>query len=130
MMILFMFFGVYGLAAFVSMVTDRQNANLLAVVVSLFSAVLCGYGPTLTKAKSWGVYFLWAIQFNMWGCEAQWSETLKVFEGIYDKKLSNVTFGYHLDRVAFDFGMMIVIGVVWRALAYFAMIGLNREKQR
>jgi hypothetical protein len=66
----------------------------------------------------------------MWGCEAHWSETLKVFEHVYDSTMSNRPFEYRLDQVAFDFVMMVVIGIVWRIIAFLGMIGLNREKQR
>ncbi|KAJ3257024.1 hypothetical protein HK103_005008 [Boothiomyces macroporosus] len=136
-MILLMYFGVYGLSIFVSTIVKRENATLLAVVVALFCAVFCGYGPTITEAKSWGLYFLWAIQFNMWGCEAQCnyhltlvSETLKVYEHVYENQFAIDGFGYTLDRTIFDFVMMIVIGIVWRIMGYVTLVGLNRDKQR
>jgi hypothetical protein len=44
--------------------------------------------------------------------------------------MSNRPFEYRLDQVAFDFVMMVVIGIVWRIIAFLGMIGLNREKQR
>ncbi|KAJ3322310.1 hypothetical protein HDV06_003204 [Boothiomyces sp. JEL0866] len=129
-MILLMYFGVYGLSIFVSTIVKRENATLLAVVVALFCAVFCGYGPTITEAKSWGLYFLWAIQFNMWGCEAQFSETLKVYEHVYENQFAIDGFGYTLNRTIFDFVMMVAIGIVWRIMGYVTLVGLNRDKQR
>jgi ABC-type multidrug transport system ATPase subunit len=129
-MITLLFYCVFGLASFVSMVVKRENATLLAVVVALFSAVFCGYGPTLADVKKWRLYFLWAISFNMWASQAQFSETLAVYDHVYDSELSNIPFGYDLNQSMFDFAMMAVIGTVWRLLAFIAMISLNRNRQR
>jgi hypothetical protein len=49
------YFGVFGLSAFVSMIVKRQHSVLLAVVISMFSAVFCGYGPTLQDARRWNI---------------------------------------------------------------------------
>ena len=65
------FFGVYSLAGFVSMVVKRDSATLLAVVIALFSAVFCGYGLTIKAAKNMRLYFIWCLQFNMWGAQAR-----------------------------------------------------------
>ncbi|KAH9275263.1 hypothetical protein BASA83_002498 [Batrachochytrium salamandrivorans] len=128
-MIMLFFFGVYGMSATVSMLVSRQSAPLLGVVVCLFAAVFCGYGPNIRQATHWGVYFIWALSFNMWGCEAQYSETVNIYKGVYDIALTNRS-GYTLDRIPFDFGMMVLIGFAWRAVAFILMISLNREKQR
>jgi hypothetical protein len=56
------FFGVYGMSCIVSALVRRENANLLAVVFSLFTAVLCGFGPTLNNVKEWGIMFIWVSQ--------------------------------------------------------------------
>ncbi|OAJ36968.1 hypothetical protein BDEG_21060 [Batrachochytrium dendrobatidis JEL423] len=71
LMIMLFFFGVYGMSATVSMLVSRESAPLLGVVFCLFAAVFCGYGPSIRQATNWGVYFIWALSFNMWGCEAQ-----------------------------------------------------------
>ncbi|KAI8896888.1 hypothetical protein BC833DRAFT_553259 [Globomyces pollinis-pini] len=129
-MIGLMFFGVYGVASVVSMIVSRENSTLLAVVISLFAAIFCGYGPTLHDARKWNMYWLWAIQFNMWGCEAQFSETLSVYEHIYDSAQSNLPFGYTLNRTKTDFLVMILIGVIWRAFGFICMLSFNKSKQR
>jgi hypothetical protein len=125
-----MFFGVYGLCAFVSMVVRRENATLLAVVIALFSAVFCGYGITIEDSKEWGLYWIWCLQFNMWGAEAYFSETLRIYEHIWDSEVANSNFGYSLNRTGFDLGMMVAVGFGWRLLAYIAMILFNRDKQK
>jgi ABC-type multidrug transport system ATPase subunit len=129
-MITLLFFCVFGLASFVSMIVRRENATLLAVVISLFSAVFCGYGPTLADVRNWGLYFVWACSYNMWASQAQFSETLAVYDHVYDSELSNLAFGFSLNQTMFDFTMMIVIGFVWRLFGFVAMVGLNRNRQR
>jgi energy-coupling factor transporter ATP-binding protein EcfA2 len=64
-MVTFFFFGVYGVSNFVSMVVRRENATLLAVIITLFASVFCGYGLTIKDAKSSNIYFFWTTQFNM-----------------------------------------------------------------
>lgn len=38
--------------------------------------------------------------------------------------------GYILNQVGFDLYMIVIIGIVQRILAYFLLIGLNRDKQK
>ncbi|KAL2918456.1 hypothetical protein HK105_201857 [Polyrhizophydium stewartii] len=128
--ILLTFFGVYGAAAIVSMLVRRENAGLLSVVVNLFAAVFCGYGPTLLDAKSWGIIFIWELSFNKWGAEALYSEALAPYRGIYMVDFSAEQLGYTLDRFGFDVAMMLAIGVAWRVVGFVLMIALNRDKQR
>jgi hypothetical protein len=52
------FFAVYGMSVIVSMLVRRENASLLAVIVGLFSAVFCGYGPSITDAKDGGYFWV------------------------------------------------------------------------
>lgn len=128
--ILLQFFGVYGLAAIISMLVRRENTTLLAVVCCLFAAVFCGVGPTLDKAKGWGILFIWEMSFNKWAVEAQFSEYVQPYVGVYETKMSAANYGYTLNQVNKDFLMCLIIGIVQRIIAYFLMIGLNRSKQK
>jgi ABC-type multidrug transport system ATPase subunit len=123
-------FGVYGLCSFVSMIVRRENATLLAVVVALFSGVFCGYGLTLNDARKWNIYFVWAMQFNMYGAQTYLTQTLQVYDHIYDSQLCNDHFGYSLNQTPYDFLLMVLIGFLWRIVAFFAMILCNRDKQK
>lgn len=53
---------VYGLAAFLSVLSREGNSALLAVIVSMALAALCGYSPSLADASSWGASILWDLQ--------------------------------------------------------------------
>lgn len=53
---------VYGLAAFLSVLSREGNSALLAVIVSMALAALCGYSPSLADASDWGMSVLWDLQ--------------------------------------------------------------------
>jgi ABC-type multidrug transport system ATPase subunit len=126
-----MFFGVYGLAATISMlVTLRGNAALIAVIASLFAAVFCGFGPTLNQASGWGLAALWDTSFNRWGAEALFSEALMPYRAVFQVEQVAGWYGYTLNRFWVDVHFMLLVGLVWRMLAFLLMIALNRDKQR
>lgn len=63
--------------------------------------------------------------------EAVYSEEVSPFKHFYQvEKISAPTFGYVLDRYGFDVGMLVVIGTVYRVIAFLLMILLNRRKQK
>ena len=109
---------------------QRENATLMATVISLFGAAFNGYGLTIETVQGWGMYWFWCLQFSYWGSEATYSQTLALYDHVWDSELANSVFGYSLNRVALDYTMMLVIGSLWRVAAYFAMISFNRDKQK
>ncbi|KND05205.1 uncharacterized protein SPPG_00865 [Spizellomyces punctatus DAOM BR117] len=129
-LILLQFFGVYGVAATVSTIVKRDNAALLAVVVGLFHAVFSGFGPTLVQARDWGIDFLWAISFNKWAAEAQYSESIMPFKDVYLTEESAKVFGYVTGRTTLSVVLMLAIGCVWRIIAFVLLTFVNRDKQR
>lgn len=119
-----------GLSYLVSMINRRENAALTGVVMALLYSICCGFGPSLNKVDSWHMTWFWDVSYPRWAAEALYSLFVKPYDHIFDINISANGWGYTLDRVAFDFGMMAIIGTVFRFLAYFAMIGLNRDKQK
>jgi hypothetical protein len=129
--IFLLFYCVYGLSALISMVVRRENSSLLAVVVCLFAGVFNGFGPSLTDARSWGIGFIWEISYNRWGTEALFNEEVNMVRHVYQvDDISAKNWGYSLDRYGMDVGMMIVIGFVYRVIAYLLLIFLNRRKTK
>lgn len=124
------FFGIYGMAAFVSTIVAKQNANLLAVVFGICMSVFCGFGPTLADAKDWGIMFIFEMSFNKWGAEALFSSSLRPYDAVYDIKDTAEANGYTLDREGFDLFMMFVIGVCFRVAAFIGLKLKDRAKQK
>lgn len=125
------YFCVYGLAAITSMLVKRENSALLGVIVSLIAACLNGYGPNLVQGRSWGVGWVQDMSFARWANEAWFhTETLPYRDHFMAEEVSAATWGYTLNRFGTDVALMVVIGVLYRAVAFGLLIGLNREAQR
>ncbi|KAI8907838.1 P-loop containing nucleoside triphosphate hydrolase protein [Gorgonomyces haynaldii] len=128
--ILALFFGVYGLSSAISMIVARENAALLAVVICLFNAVFTGFGVTLVDGHNWGLSWLFDMSFYRWAAEAIYTESVLPFEGVYLVYKSAEKWGYTLNRFYYDVGMAVVSGLGWRVVAYVLMRAMNRSKQQ
>ncbi|KAJ3217335.1 hypothetical protein HDU67_008137 [Dinochytrium kinnereticum] len=129
-LVLLQFWGVYGMACVISVIVRRENASLLAVVIGLFAAVFCGYGPSLVQAKSWGILWFYELSFNKWAAEAHYALNTSFYRLVYDVELSANIYGYSLGQVITDFVACMLLGVMWRVIGFVLMVSLNREKQR
>ncbi|KAI9337955.1 hypothetical protein BDR26DRAFT_863348 [Obelidium mucronatum] len=129
-LVLFQFFGVYGISCIVSMVVKRENASLLAVVISLFASIFCGYGPSLNQAKQSGYLFLFELSFNKWAAEASYAASILVYKERLDIDLMAKIWGYTLTQLSLDLFMCVLLGVAMRIIGFVLMIALNRDKQR
>ena len=114
----------------VAMLFRRENAPLTSVVLTIFAAVFCGNGPNLTKAQAWNIKWLLQICFTRWTAEAWYTEELSIFNDVFEIQASTSVYGYTLGRFWFDIAMAVVIGTIFRIIAYALMIGLHRQKQR
>ena len=130
LIVLLNFYCVYGLCAIVSMIVEREEATLVGTVASLITAAANGFAPTLAVVSGWGMTWLWDLSFSRWTTEVGVTQSVDVYSTVYRLDSNSLTYGYTLDRVAFDFAMAIVIGVVWRGVAFLLMVGLNKEKQK
>ncbi|KAE8419482.1 P-loop containing nucleoside triphosphate hydrolase protein [Aspergillus pseudocaelatus] len=115
------FFCIYGLASLVASLAPRQDALLLAMLTSLTAGVLDGSGPRLDQVKHWKMGWLWYICPGTWYSEAWFSEHVMPFSYLYDTDAAARFTGYITGRTGFDIGLMIVIGVVYRILAYLSL---------
>ncbi|RKO90120.1 P-loop containing nucleoside triphosphate hydrolase protein [Blyttiomyces helicus] len=129
LILLGMFFGVYGMSAAISTLVLRENAALLSVVIAMFAAVFCGYGPSITDAKNGGFLFVLQMSFNKWAAEAQYSESLTPYGQVYDIEFSRERYGYAIDDVTVDLSICFAIGVVWRVIAFVLLVITHRDKQ-
>ncbi|KAJ3095668.1 hypothetical protein HDU97_006617 [Phlyctochytrium planicorne] len=119
-----------GVAVIVSMIVRRENASLLAVIIGLFSAVFCGFGPSLREATEKHYAIVYNIGTNRWAAEVQFDLSLSRYEGIYDTNLSSQIFGYGHGYTERNLLVMAVLGVAYRIVGFFLMVLLNRDKQR
>jgi energy-coupling factor transporter ATP-binding protein EcfA2 len=117
------YFAVYGLGSLISMIFDRKDAPLTAVIATLVAAIMSGF-ITLFP------YELKAISYAFWSSEAYYAGEVAPFANIYDLDLGSNTWDYNLDRFGVDMGAMIGLGVGYRVVAFIFMIILHRDKQK
>ncbi|KAJ3329639.1 hypothetical protein HDU76_007506 [Blyttiomyces sp. JEL0837] len=102
------FWGVYGISCIISMIVRRENAPLLSVVVGLFAAVFCGYGPSLTQAKRWNIMFIYELSFNKWAAEAQYAASTAMYKDRYNVEFMAQIWGYSLTQINKDLIMCVM----------------------
>ncbi|KAJ3193416.1 hypothetical protein HDU67_005138 [Dinochytrium kinnereticum] len=124
------FFFIYGLAAVISMIVRRENAALVTVIVGLFIGVFCGFGLRLDAAAKAGYIFVFNMGGNRWAAEAQFWLWIKYYEGIYDLTEALKFCGYAPDRIVPNLVAIFCLGIGYRVVGYFLLIGLNRQKQK
>ncbi|KAI9142394.1 P-loop containing nucleoside triphosphate hydrolase protein [Paraphysoderma sedebokerense] len=125
------FFNIYGMGSLISMLTRRENASLVAVVMGLVFAAFCGYAVTLVVAERSGIRWLLDLSFTRWGTEALYTSFLEPYEGLYEiDRVSAPLWGYTLRRYTTDILVMLALGLGFNVLAYSSMVMLHRDKQR
>ncbi|KAI8911168.1 P-loop containing nucleoside triphosphate hydrolase protein [Gorgonomyces haynaldii] len=120
---------VYGVSAFVVMLAKRDHI-LYATITAVCLCVFSGYGVIPGWAKEKGIFFLWAIQYTYWISSANWSNILEIYKHIYDAQEANMYINFVLFNQSFDYGMAFLIGLIYRVLAFAAMLLLHRDRQR
>lgn len=98
------FWCVYGLASIVSMLVNRENGPLIAVLASLIIGVLGGVAPPLSTVKTWHMEWFWRISPGVWLTEAYFTKNLMPLAYLYDLDLAADTVGFTLDQFWLDIG--------------------------
>jgi hypothetical protein len=113
------------------MLVKRENASMVAVCITIISAVLSGNGPNINDMNKWGIGWMLDMSYSRWAAEAWYSEELLVFDGVFEIfNVSAMIFGYTLNRYWLDIFIMFCIGLAWRALGFILMVLVARQKQR
>lgn len=117
------FFAVYGLAAIVSMVVPRKDAPLLAAVLGVVAAVLCGYIRNLPVQLCY-------LSYAYWSDNAYFTDEVGVMMAAYQWQITEQYFHLSAQHIPRDFGIMFSIGTIYRIIGFFLLTLLNRDKQR
>jgi ABC-type multidrug transport system ATPase subunit len=130
-LVLCQYFCIYGLAAITSMLVARENSALLGVICGLIVSCLNGYGPNLHQGAQWNVGWLQQISFSRWAAEGFFhAETFPFRNHYMVTEVSAGIWGYTLDRFGFDVFMMVLLGLVERAVAYVLMVSIDRDVRK
>ncbi|KAI1410760.1 hypothetical protein F5Y13DRAFT_167326 [Hypoxylon sp. FL1857] len=120
------FYCIYGLASCVSMIVRREDAPLFATMISLIVGILSGAAPPLSSVKDWHMEWLWRASPGTWLAELYFGQLVEPFRYLYNVDLAAQASGYHLDWHWRNVLFLLVIGTVYRILAYFGLLVGNR----
>jgi hypothetical protein len=116
------FYCIYGLASIVSAVARREDAPLFATMVSLIVGILSGAAPPLRKVESWHLSWLWRGSPGVWLAELYFGRLVSPFAYLYDVDLAAQLTGYHLDWLWRNMAILLLIGTIYRIVAFFGML--------
>ncbi|KAI1101712.1 hypothetical protein F4804DRAFT_290537 [Jackrogersella minutella] len=120
------FYCIYGLASCISMIVRREDAPLIATMASLIVGILCGAAPPLAKVKGWHFEWLWRASPGTWLAELYFGQLVEPFRYLYNVDLASQQVGFHLTWHWRNMGYLLLIGSLYRILAYFGLLLGNR----
>ncbi|KAI0871078.1 hypothetical protein GGS24DRAFT_492514 [Hypoxylon argillaceum] len=120
------FYCIYGLASVMSMIVRREDAPLLATMISLVVGILSGAAPALSKVEEWHLEWLWRLSPGTWLAEVYFGQLVAPFRYLYDVDLAARISGFHLDRIWLNIGVLLLIGTVYRLLAFIGLLAGTR----
>ncbi|THZ83616.1 hypothetical protein D6C84_04846 [Aureobasidium pullulans] len=123
------FYAIYGLASIVSMLVKREDGPLLAVLLSLILGVLGGVAPPLSQVKKWHMEWFWRLSPGVSFTEGYWTKMVSPRAYLWDVDVASQSIGLTLGEFGKDLALILVIGTVYRLLAYVLMI-LFKKRQR
>ncbi|RAH86215.1 putative ABC transporter [Aspergillus japonicus CBS 114.51] len=123
------FYCIYGLGCVVAALVRRQDAPVMAMLISLVFSALSGCAPRLATVNEWKLKWIWIIFPGVWFSEANFNENISPLSSLYDTKTAAETVGYTLNRTSTDLAMLLVIGTVYRIISYIVLVFSSRKNQ-
>ncbi|KAI0169250.1 hypothetical protein GGR52DRAFT_513166 [Hypoxylon sp. FL1284] len=124
------FYCIYGLASCVSMVVRREDAPLFATMIALIVGILSGAAPPLANVADWNLEWLWRASPGTWLAELYFGQLIEPFRYLYNVDLTAQAVGFHLDWHWRNMGVLLLIGTIYRILAYIGLLAGNRLRLR
>ncbi|KAI1482254.1 hypothetical protein F4774DRAFT_335343 [Daldinia eschscholtzii] len=116
------FYCIYGLASCISMIVRREDAPLIATMISLIVGILSGAAPPLSSAIDWHLEWLWRASPGTWLAELYFGQLVNPFRYLYNVELAAKQVGFHLDWHWRNMGYLLAIGSIYRVLAYIGLL--------
>ena len=123
------FYCIYGLASVVSMIVRHADGPLFAVMASLIVGVLSGSAPPLKKVEGWHVGWLWRSSPGVWLAEIYFGRNVAPLAYLYDVDNASQVTGFALNRYTVDCLALLLIGTVYRVIAYGGLLASVRIKR-
>lgn len=120
------FWCIYGVAGLIALLARREDAPLLATMVSLILGILCGAAPNLAQVANWKLVWLWRMSPGVWLTELYFGELVRPTGYLYQTELAAQAMGLDLDATARNLGVLLALGVAYRLMAYVALLFARR----
>lgn len=116
------FWCIHGVAGLISMLARREDAPLLATMVSLILGILCGAAPNLAQVAKWKLVWLWRMSPGVWLTELYFGELVRPAGYLYQTELAAEAMGLNLNSTARNLAVLLALGVAYRTMAYMALL--------
>ncbi|KAI0204507.1 hypothetical protein F4808DRAFT_345238 [Astrocystis sublimbata] len=120
------FYCIYGLASVMSMIVRREDAPLFATMISLVVGILSGAAPPLSKVREWHLEILWRLSPGTWLAEVYFGQMIEPLRYLYDVDLASRIAGFNLDRLGDNLLVLLLIGTIYRIVAFLGLVGGTR----
>ncbi|KAJ1337339.1 ATP-binding cassette subfamily G (WHITE) member 2 [Microdochium nivale] len=120
------FYCIYGLASLISMLIRREDAPLIATMVTLIVGILSGNAPPLSAVKQWHMEWLWRSSPGVWLAEIYFGQLISPFGYLYKIDIAAQATGFHLDRLWRNMLILGGIGTAYRILAFAGLFAGKR----
>jgi hypothetical protein len=97
---------------------------------SLIVGVLNGFSPTLAQVRNWHLAWLWRASPGTWLAEAYFTQNLTPLKHLYQIEIARDGLGYWLDVYTRDCLMLLMLGLVYRVLAFAGLRFMYPSRQR
>ncbi|OKL59300.1 hypothetical protein UA08_05039 [Talaromyces atroroseus] len=124
------FYCIYGLASVVSAIARREDAPLFATMVSLIVGILSGASPSLAKVKHWHMEWAWRTSPGVWLAEIYFGRLVTPSAHLYDVDLASQLTGFHLHWLWRNMAVLLLIGTIYRVVAFFGMVLVAQRPRR
>ncbi|KXJ88854.1 hypothetical protein Micbo1qcDRAFT_166302 [Microdochium bolleyi] len=122
------FYCIYGLASLISMLIRREDAPLIATMVTLIVGILSGNAPPLSSVKQWNMEWLWRSSPGVWLAEIYFGQMISPFAYLYKIQIASQATGFHLDWLWRNMLILGGIGTVYRILAFVGLFAGKRMR--
>ena len=106
------------------------QALVISVIMAVAWAVTSGLSPTLKQVRDYPpLEIIWGLSYPRWASESIYLNSVQDF---YDQDRVEVVLkelGFEKDNYGLDLGMLVVLGIAWRILAFLALYFKNRRLQ-
>ncbi|KAJ3446436.1 abc transporter g family member [Anaeramoeba flamelloides] len=120
-----------GIGMFVSTLLPQSVSQLAGAVICLILSLVAGFNPPLKKIEHMVIMNIFnALSFLRYGQETIFILEIERWSDVYDVQSTYDLYGYKKSHKAMDIGLLFLLGIGHRVLAYLFLKFKDRNKQK